>query len=226
MTSDDVAALEKRVEQLERRLARERAARQEAEHLLETKSRELWAVNTSLNSAVAQLTHQSAHDELTGLSNRRALQDWMTARRELTPRTGAHVGVISMDLDRFKDVNDTLGHSAGDLLLQTLATRLAGVVRSEDLVVRMGGDEILVLLSGIHDCDGVETVADKALAAIRQPIDFDAETVYPSASIGVTVQRLGEDPEDALRRADRAMYEAKAAGGDRVVCARAVGDPA
>ena len=224
MTSDDVAALQKRVEQLERRLARERAARREAEHLLETKSRELWAANNSLNSAVAQLTTLSAHDELTGLPNRRALQNWMTARRSLTPRTGEHVGIISLDLDRFKDVNDTLGHAAGDLLLQTLATRLATVVRGDDLVVRMGGDEILVLLTGIHDCDDVEAVADKALHAIRLPVDFGAETVYPAASFGVTVQRLGEDPEDALRRADAAMYEAKAAGGDRVVCSRPVED--
>jgi diguanylate cyclase (GGDEF)-like protein len=224
MTAADETALRQRVEQLERRLTRERAARREAEHLLETKSRELWAANNSLNSAVAQLTTLSAHDELTGLPNRRALQDWMTARRTLKPRTGEHVGIISLDLDRFKDVNDTLGHAAGDLLLQALSTRLGGVVRGEDLVVRMGGDEILVLLTGIHDCDDVEVVATKALEAIRLPVDFGADTVYPAASIGVTVQQLGEDPEHALRRADAAMYEAKAAGGDRVVCTRMTGN--
>ena len=218
MTADEPARLREELERLERRLARERAARQEAERLLESKSRELWDANSSLNSAVQQLTHLSAHDELTGLANRRALQVWMAARRTLTPRTGEHVGIITIDLDHFKELNDSLGHAAGDWLLQTLATRLSVVVRSEDLVVRMGGDELLVLLNGVHDAAGAKAVATKVLDALRLPVDFGAETLYPSTSIGVTMLGQDEDPEEALRRADAAMYEAKAAGGDRVAC--------
>jgi diguanylate cyclase (GGDEF)-like protein len=225
MTGDETAELTRRVAQLERRLDRERTARKEAERLLETKSRELWVANVSLNSAVSQLTSMSTTDELTGLANRRALQEWMTARRGLVPRTGEHVGVVSIDLDRFKDVNDTLGHAAGDLLLQTIAARLPGVLRNEDLVVRMGGDEILVLLSGIHDCDDVETIGAKVLTVLRLPVDIGDQSVRPAGSVGVTVQLLNEDPEDALRRADAAMYEAKAAGGDRLVCSRPPGAP-
>ena len=219
MIPDETAELRQKVTRLERRLARERAARQEAERLLESKSRELWGANSSLNSAVEQLTHLSAHDELTGLSNRRALQVWLASQRTRRPRTGEHVGIITIDLDHFKELNDTLGHAAGDWLLQTLATRLSVVVRTEDLVVRMGGDEILILLGGVHDSAGVKDVATKVLEALRLPVDFGAETLYPSTSIGVTMLGPDEDPEEALRRADIAMYEAKAAGGDRLACA-------
>jgi diguanylate cyclase (GGDEF)-like protein len=207
------------VQRLERRLMRERAARQEAERLLEVKSRELWEANSALSSAVEQLEHASSHDELTGLANRRALEPWMREHSTRIPRTGSLVGVISIDLDRFKEVNDSLGHAAGDHLLQEIAARISDLVRAEDLVVREGGDEILVLLNGIHDCTGVLGVAQKVLDSIRRPVDAEDSTIYPSASMGATVQLPGEEAGLALRRADRAMYEAKAAGGDRVVCA-------
>jgi diguanylate cyclase (GGDEF)-like protein len=211
--------VDERVQRLERRLIRERAARQEAERLLEVKSRELWEVNSALTSVVEQLAHSSAHDELTGLANRRALEPWIQAHSTRTPRTGSLIGVISIDLDRFKEVNDSLGHAAGDHLLRQIAARISDLVRGEDLVVREGGDEILVLLHGIHDCAGVLGVAQKVLESIRMPVDVEDSTIYPSASMGATVQFPGEETGLALRRADRAMYDAKAGGGDRVVCA-------
>lgn len=216
--NSEVEGIRARLVHLERRLERERTARKEAERLLDMKSRELFEANRALLSAVSVLEYESGHDALTGMANRRTLMGWIGDRKDHRPRTGTGIGIVSIDLDHFKEVNDSLGHAAGDRLLQALGERIRAVVRDEDLVVRMGGDEVIILLGGIQDEDSAVAVAKKTLAIIHTPLNIDDVTIFPTASVGVTMQDPGEDPEEALLRADRAMYAAKEAGGDRVVC--------
>jgi diguanylate cyclase (GGDEF)-like protein len=207
------------VARLERRLFRERAARKEAEHLIELKSRELWEANQALEKAVTAYEFLSSHDALTGLANRRMVEDWMDRRKIRLPVTGHLIGVISLDMDHFKSINDTLGHAAGDDYIKEIAARLMATVRGEDLVVRFGGDEILILLNGVRDVEDVLMVAEKLRASIGADLVLTGTTLHPTASQGVTVLAVDEDPEQALQRADEAMYAAKAAGRDRAVAA-------
>ena len=202
---------------LRRQLARERAARQEAERLLEDKSRQLWEANQALTDAVARLQELSEHDPLTGLSNRRALEEWLSRRRVHRPRTGTLIGVLVIDVDHFKEVNDTYGHAAGDQVLRALAARIGGVVRADDLVVRQGGDEMLVLLDGVHDLDSCVAVATKVHAAATLPLGLDDVELHPSVSIGAAVMTASDELSDAMVRADTALYRAKAAGRGVVV---------
>ena len=207
------------VDRLTRRLARTRAALKEAEQLLEERSRELWAANEALVEAVRQLDDQAKHDELTGLPNRRSIQEWIAPRVRPTLRTGMRIGLLSIDLDHFKDVNDAHGHAVGDAYLQEVARRFTAAVRTDDLVVRLGGDEILILLHGVRDLDDAVAVATKVRAAIDMPLMAGGRTLHPTASIGVTLLHDGENLEAAQRRADFALYGAKSAGRNRIMVA-------
>ena len=156
--------------------------------------------------------HQAHHDELTGLANRTLLT--VRARREIdnARRHGGRVGLLLLDLDRFKEVNDTLGHPAGDRLLQTTASRLAHSVRPGDLVARLGGDEFAVLLPQIRDAADAAEVAARLRGALGEPVHLDGVDLDLEASIGIALH-----PEDAvdfehlMQRADIAMYVAKSA---------------
>jgi diguanylate cyclase (GGDEF)-like protein/PAS domain S-box-containing protein len=156
------------------------------------------------------------HDELTTLPNRAAFQVAVGKALEQSARDTSQFAVIFVDVDRFKVVNDTLGHAAGDHLLQTLATRMKQVVRGQDLVARMGGDEMCLLLHDVRDASHASEIAERILGALRAPVELRTgmqHHVTVSAGIAIFPQD-GTDVETLLRHADIAMYRAKAAGRD------------
>jgi diguanylate cyclase (GGDEF)-like protein/PAS domain S-box-containing protein len=169
--------------------------------------------------AEAQLNHIAFHDGLTGLPNRgrfHALLVQALAAAKADP--GAHFGVMFFDFDRFKLINDSMGHSAGDEFLIQVSRRLQDHVRPGDVVARLGGDEFAVLVHGVEDQAITTTLADRLQQVLREPMQIAGVSVTTSASIGITFSRLGyQTPEDMLRDADIAMYRAKAAGKARHV---------
>lgn len=162
------------------------------------------------------LEHLATHDCLTGLVNRTVLETRLRQRTEDRRGEAVHA-VLFIDLDRFKAVNDSLGHKAGDLLLQEIATRLRGSVRPEDTVARLGGDEFVVLADCSHGAGSASAIADKLLAALNVPFTVGTETgshtIYPSASIGISLYPQDDSvPERLLQDADCALYSAKRDG--------------
>lgn len=168
---------------------------------------------TAIRQAEAQLNHLAYHDPLTGLGNRNKLQDRLAIELQ-TARINQHqLGLLFIDLDGFKLINDTLGHSAGDQLLRLLADRLRGTIRSSDVLTRQGGDEFLLLVPVVNDANELVSLAEKVLQTIRTPFCLAAESVTISASIGIAIFPKDSDtPEGLLQAADSAMYEAKAQG--------------
>lgn len=176
-----------------------------------------------------ELRRAATHDELTGLPNRALLHDRLVQALELSQRhPELHVALLFVDLDRFKSVNDSLGHAAGDKLLQTIAARLSRVLRNTDTVslsgpcastaARLGGDEFCILLTGLRCPDEAAMVAQRILAALTEPYDLDGRTVNNTASIGIACSATGYTrAADMVRDADNAMYSAKAAGAGRCV---------
>ena len=171
-------------------------------------------------AALRALEDMARHDELTGLVNRHAVFDQVSRALQGDVRSGTRVGMVFCDLDGFKSVNDTYGHSAGDALLRSIARRLERAVRSVDVVARIGGDELLVVLNGVRDLDDAVAIAEKIRAEVRQPTPIPGGTVTVSASVGVAVAEPGETIDDIVARADAAMYDAKRSGKDRVVAVR------
>jgi diguanylate cyclase (GGDEF)-like protein len=162
-----------------------------------------------------QLEHQATHDALTGLPNRTLTLD--RAVQLLARREHGEVAALYVDLDGFKEVNDSFGHAAGDELLRTVATRLQSVLREADTAARLGGDEFLVLVDGSQAGDTPEIIAQRLLNVLREPYELaagGAHAVVLSASMGIA---LGSelDAEELIRRADVALYEAKTAGRNR-----------
>lgn len=164
----------------------------------------------------AYILHQSFHDALTGLPNRMLLEDRMKQATANLSRQHAPVAVLFIDLDRFKDINDTLGHAAGDRLLQEVAERLGHCVREGDTVARLSGDEFVVLLAGLHDVEDAAVVADKILATVSGPCQIGGKELRVSPSIGIAIfPGDGQNMEQLLRSADTAMYHAKQDGRGR-----------
>jgi diguanylate cyclase (GGDEF)-like protein len=162
-----------------------------------------------------RLTHQATHDSLTGLPNRRLMQRQL----ERALLRGNDVALLFLDLDRFKLVNDTLGHSHGDQLLMLLAGRLCEHVRPDDVVTRIGGDEFVVIIERSGGPEEAREVADRLRQSIREPFVIDGSEFFLSASVGLAYSARGETSRDAemlLREADTAMYQAKDAGRDAV----------
>jgi diguanylate cyclase (GGDEF)-like protein/PAS domain S-box-containing protein len=164
-----------------------------------------------------ELRHQALHDFLTGLPNRALILDRAEQMLTRSRRTHTPVAVLFVDLDNFKDINDCLGHAAGDQLLKAIATRLSGALRASDTVGRLGGDEFVVLAEGDSLDAGSELVAQRLLDVLREPflLDDDGPTVHTiTASIGIAD---GDRPEAGLllRDADLALYRAKATGRNR-----------
>ncbi len=164
-----------------------------------------------------QLRKLAFHDPLTLLANRSLFWNRVEHALELAHRSRQHVAVMFLDLDNFKNVNDSLGHDAGDRLLQAAAQRLVKTTRPSDTVARLGGDEFAILLEGIRSEDDVERIAAPITAAFNRPLLLDGREIDASASIGVACSRPGDDAEQLLRNADIAMYGAKAAGKARFV---------
>ncbi|HEV8239503.1 MAG TPA: EAL domain-containing protein [Thermoanaerobaculia bacterium] len=160
----------------------------------------------------AQIEYQAFHDPLTGLPNRTAFTDRLETRLATAGLRGARLAVLFLDLDGFKLINDSLGHGAGDRVLQTLARRLRRAVRDGDLVSRFGGDEFTVLLE-IGKAEDAEAVAQKLLSAVSEPCTVEGERLFVTASLGVALYpENGDDPEALVRNADASMYAAKELG--------------
>ena len=172
----------------------------------------------SQHKATAErLTYAAIHDPLTGLANRSRFVDRATRALEHACRRGRNVGVIFLDLDRFKLVNDSLGHAAGDQLLGVLADRLRGAVRPSDTVARLGGDEFVILCHDVEDTTAALEVAERIAGAIARPTIIDRRELFVTASLGVVVSRGPNDSADELLRdADAAMYRAKDQGRARI----------
>lgn len=167
----------------------------------------------------AQLRHQALHDSLTDLPNRALLFDRAQQMLLRARRTPMAVGALYVDLDNFKDINDTFGHQAGDKLLQAVGKRLEAVLRANDTVGRLGGDEFLVLVEGESLDVGPEMVAERIQTVLAEPFVLDTPkpvTLTVHASIGAAVG-MRADADELIRDADVALYAAKAAGKDRVV---------
>jgi diguanylate cyclase (GGDEF)-like protein/PAS domain S-box-containing protein len=161
-------------------------------------------------SRIAFLAH---HDSLTGLPNRAAFIDQAQALLSVAQTNGRRPAMLFIDLDNFKRVNDSLGHLAGDTLLQTVARRITGTLRSGDLVARFGGDEFVVLLSGDTPPAAVIEVSNKLLAAIGEPLEAGGATISVTPSIGVAIYpEDGRNSDELIKHADTAMYHAKSRG--------------
>jgi Amt family ammonium transporter len=165
----------------------------------------------------ARLQHDALHDALTGLPNRALFLDRLSLAFISRSRSrGLNCGVLFLDLDRFKEINDTLGHAAGDALLVAVAERLRGALRPQDTAARLGGDEFAILVENILSVSGMEIVASRVLEAMGREFEVCGHTIHASASIGVAI--AGPDhavPELLIRDADFAMYRAKQDGGGR-----------
>jgi diguanylate cyclase (GGDEF)-like protein len=160
------------------------------------------------------LEHQAKFDALTGLANRFTLEARLTQSVADAKRHGNKLALMFVDLDRFKLVNDTLGHGVGDQLLSEVACLLTAAVRESDTVARLGGDEFVVLLKDIEAMADAATVASKLIAALNAPLRIDGHEIRPSASIGISLfPDDGDDVGTLMRNADTAMYHAKALGG-------------
>jgi diguanylate cyclase (GGDEF)-like protein/PAS domain S-box-containing protein len=169
---------------------------------------------TERKQAEKKIVHLAYHDPLTDLPNRMLFSDRLSVAISQARRNNDLLGVMLIDLDDFKEVNDTLGHSAGDTLLQVLGGRLRSLLRQGDTVARMGGDEFMLLLPGLTSSDDVSVVAEKVLAEVTKPYDIDGGSVNVSASVGTAVFPIeARDDETLLRRVDQAMYLAKEKGG-------------
>jgi diguanylate cyclase (GGDEF)-like protein/PAS domain S-box-containing protein len=152
-------------------------------------------------------------DALTGLPNRRMFQDRLGQSLAAAGRDGHRVGVMFLDLDHFKDVNDTLGHEFGDKLLRAVAQRLAASTREADTLARLGGDEFVVILTHLDEMEGVAVVAERIQASFRTPFELEGRQIYCGASIGIAIYpEDGKDVASMLQSADMAMYHAKGQG--------------
>jgi two-component system cell cycle response regulator len=159
------------------------------------------------------LESQALHDALTGLPNRRLLMDRLSLAIAHARRNTSTMAVMFLDLDGFKQINDTLGHDAGDTLLSMVADRLVAAVREEDTVARMGGDEFVIGLWELSHADDVATLVSKVILAVSQPYRIQGHDVRITASAGVGIYPLhGEAVETLMKCADLALYEAKRAG--------------
>ncbi len=164
-----------------------------------------------------ELVRLSLHDSLTGLPNRRLLTDWLADDIQRSQDRNSQAAVLFVDLDKFKYVNDTHGHEVGDRLMRAVADRLRTMLRAEDRVVRFGGDEFVILCPELNGTAAAEKLAGRVIEVIEQPFKVGEETMRISASVGVALaEHRGVKPEDVLRDADVAMYQAKAHGSGHV----------
>ena len=175
-------------------------------------------------TAEAQIRHMAQHDALTGLANRALFSECLQRAMAVARREKSKLGLLFLDLDRFKPVNDVLGHAVGDALLQLVAKRIGECVREADTVARLGGDEFVVLLHGVQQAADCVYVGEKIRQALSTAFQIDTHTLHISSSIGVAVfPDHGENEIELTQHADHAMYQAKNSGRDSVQLFTAVG---
>ena len=225
----DAAA--RREDRLMRRIERERQARKQAEALLEDRSARLYEAKTrleQLNLELEQRVHERTYelqmaqrealalaqrDQLTGLANRRSFLMQLDDTLHSIRGTDEAVAIMALDLDHFKDINDTLGHQAGDALLKVVAKRLISIVRSTDVVARLGGDEFAILSPLHNGMDDLSDLANRVVKALEEPVSHDGHLMEVSCSIGVAVAPHNAScPTDLQRFADIALYCTKDRG--------------
>jgi diguanylate cyclase (GGDEF)-like protein/PAS domain S-box-containing protein len=183
-----------------------RAAREALERTVEERT-------TELRDAQARAQHLADHDALTGLPNRRLLEDRLTQALALSRRNRKQTAVMFVDLDRFKGINDSLGHAAGDALLKEVSRRLVNQLRVGDTICRIGGDEFVIVLPEVKRSSDVAQVAAKVIEQLAAPVVVDSRDLIVTASIGIAVfPDDGDDAETLIRSADAAMYYAKELG--------------
>jgi len=196
------------------------------ERLVAERTKELEATNLNLRMQVeerkkaeSRLYYEAHHDALTKLPNRAMFTDRLNhALKHIKRHVKLSFAVLFIDLDRFKVINDTLGHQAGDKFLVEIAIRLGKCVRENDVLARLGGDEFVILLDSLTDQDDVEEVASRIITSISQPFEVDGHCLYSNASIGIAMCRpYYQSACDILRDADAAMYQAKSLGRGRYV---------
>jgi diguanylate cyclase (GGDEF)-like protein len=171
---------------------------------------------SQLKEAEERLRRMATLDTLTGLANRALFTEQLEELVERGQRSGRGLAVLFCDLDRFKEVNDRFGHAGGDRVLAELATRLLGIIRGQDLVARVGGDEFVILCDGSSDAEALAALAERVIEAVHEPIEVDGGSVQVGISIGVAVTTgPGPSGDRILTEADQAMYRAKATGGNR-----------
>nr|WP_254217287.1 sensor domain-containing diguanylate cyclase [Synechococcus sp. CCY 9618] len=168
-------------------------------------------------AAERELARRARTDELTGLVNRHEALEQITAIAGRVVRQGDATAVLFCDLDHFKEINDTFGHVPGDELLRTVATRIRDGLRSGDMAARIGGDELVVVLQGVRALNDAVAIAEKLRRAVAEPIPTSAGILSITLSIGVTMVKPGENPDEIISRADHAMYRAKQTGRNQVV---------
>lgn len=168
---------------------------------------------TQRKQAEARVLHLARFDSLTGLVNRSYFLEKLGEAIARSERSGNPLALMFLDLDHFKNINDTFGHHGGDLVLKEFADRLSQSVRATDTVARLAGDEFVILLDLLHDENGASAVADKIIASMQRPFDLMDGQCRATTCMGIAVRRPGEtDPEAFLRRADAALYRMKSAG--------------
>ena len=168
---------------------------------------------TQRKQAEEKLERHAHYDNLTDLPNRRLFQSHLNQALELARRNQRSLAVLFVDLDRFKAINDTWGHTVGDRLLQSVAKWLKSCLRASDVVARLGGDEFIILLPEIGQSQDATTVATKLLGALRKPFRIDGREIFTSASIGISLYpNDGDHAEVLMKNADQAMYCVKQEG--------------
>ncbi|WP_323771561.1 GGDEF domain-containing protein [Antarctobacter sp.] len=181
-------------------------------YLVEAKSAAMDAsrsLNTRLQGAMVAAEQRAFTDTLTGLGNRRALD----AVLERLKRGGSPFSLMHIDLDHFKQVNDTLGHAAGDQVLRHVARVMTDVVRQDDIAVRVGGDEFMIIFGRLDVPDRLSEIAGRLIRRIEEPVTYDGQTCQVSASIGIAVAEGAiDDPAELVEQADMALYASKRAG--------------
>lgn len=197
--------------------------RKHLENELRKTTQELKQSNAELRLSQDRLSYLANHDSLTGLPNRILLYERLSQCIETAKNNHQSIALLFLDLDGFKQINDTLGHGVGDLLLQAVAKRLTGCLRTSDVVARLGGDEFVVLLPAVEDSQGVIRVAEKILHILSQAFAISGQTLFITSSIGICLfPHQGEDLETLIQKADSAMYQAKKAGKNQFAIADGV----
>ncbi|MDB2562411.1 EAL domain-containing protein [Sulfurimonas sp.] len=166
-----------------------------------------------LKEQASDLHFQATHDDLTGLANRVLFHDRLQSSIKKAQRNNSIVALLFIDLDHFKEINDSLGHSAGDIVLKEVTKRFHNVVRDKDAVARLGGDEFTIIIEDLHQAQDASFVAQNLLSSLAEPMDLGGNTVYISSSIGISVYPSdGNSSQNLLKFADSAMYKAKEEG--------------